>query len=195
MGSSGAPRAHAVAGARADASGPGSDVEVLVAALDGLLEQVEVLGGPDGEVARQAVAALAGVYGEALGRVLRDVPPATCRRMTDDPLVGHLMVLHGLHPDPVERRVADAVAGLQRDLGDGGSIELAGIDGEMVRVRIVDAAGRCHGVSPAVRDAILGVAPELAEVHAVMDAPSEAPRRAGTSTFIPVTALRRTAAR
>lgn len=166
----------------------GEEVEELVATLEELLEDVEAMEGGEGTVARDAVAALATVYGEALARVLADAPPATARRMADDPLVGHLMVLHGLHPDPVERRVADTVAGLGSELGSGGSLELAGVDEGVAKIRVLDGAGGSHGLSPAVRDAILGMAPELSAVEAVVEPPQ---MRTSTSTFIPLDALRR----
>jgi hypothetical protein len=73
-------------------------VEEIVGRLDALLERVESMPGEDGEAARDAVSSLALTYGEALARALAAAGPVAVERLSRDPLVGHLMVLHGLQP-------------------------------------------------------------------------------------------------
>lgn len=89
-----------------------AEVEQRLARLDGLLERIEAMPGGGGQLARETVAALAGVYGESLRRVLSVAAPGAVDVLAADPLVGHLMVLHGLHPDPaaIEEAMAAQVA-------------------------------------------------------------------------------------
>jgi hypothetical protein len=87
---------------------PLTDEEVrrLVARLNDLLERLESLPGPGGDTALAAIEALTEVYGEALARVVAALGAggATVAELAGDELIGHLLVLHGLHPDPVVAR-------------------------------------------------------------------------------------------
>ena len=154
--------------------------------LDGLLEEVEAIPGPSGEIALEAVSALAEVYGEALARLmthLAGVPPARDAAAADD-LIGHLLVLHGVHPDPVERRVTHALDELRPALQErGGDVELTGIDQGVATVRLSIKGCSSAGVEDAVREAVLAVAPELSEVAR---APAAGRPEA---TFVPLDAL------
>jgi Fe-S cluster biogenesis protein NfuA len=149
--------------------------------LDGLLAEVERIPGPAGELALEAVAALAEIYGEALARALdQAAAPAT---FVDDELLGHLLVLHGVHPDPVERRVERALDEMAPAVRErGGEVALAGIDDDGVaRVRLSVSGCGSAGVEDEVRTALLAVAPELAEVR--REVPPRAP------AFVPVESL------
>ena len=93
-------------------------------------------------------------------------PPRAAPRLVADELLGHLLVLHGIHPDPVERRVGralddDAPAVRER----GGEVALVGVlDDGVARVRLTSCGVRRGGREDEVRDAVLAVAPELPEV-------------------------------
>jgi Fe-S cluster biogenesis protein NfuA len=155
--------------------------------LDGLLEQVEAIPGPSGEIALEAVSALAEVYGEALARAvgyIADAEPGLLAAVTGDELLGHLLVLHGIHPDPVERRVAHALDELRPVLQErGGDVELAGIEAGVATVQLSIKGCSSAGVEDAVREAVLTVAPELTDVQRV---PAAGKRDA---TFVPLDAL------
>jgi Fe-S cluster biogenesis protein NfuA len=154
--------------------------------LDELLAQVEAIPGPAGELALEAVSALAEVYGEALARATAyasDVP-AVLTALTGDELLGHLLVLHGVHPEPVERRVAHALDELRPALRErGGDVELAGIDQDVATVRLSTKGCSSAGVEDAIREAVLAVAPELSDVAR---APTAGRRDAA---FVPLDAL------
>lgn len=142
-------------------------VREQLARLDELLGQVEAIPGPAGEVALDAVSALAEVYGEALARATAyaSTTPAALAAITDDELLSHLLVLHGIHPDPVDRRVAHALDDLRPALQErGGDVELAGIDEGVATVRLSVKGCSSTGVEDAVREAVLAVAPELSDV-------------------------------
>ena len=73
-----------------------------------LLEQVEALPDPDArDIATELVQALLDLYGEALARMMEHVPDAEA--LADDELISHLLMLHGIHPVPLEARVRGAL--------------------------------------------------------------------------------------
>ncbi len=165
-------------------------VQDRIGRLNELLERLEQVPGVTGEMALEAVETLTEVYGCALARVMaraaRD--SALVAALVEDELLNHLLVLHGIHPDPVEQRVARAVAEVRPAVQErGGDVELAGVDDGLasVRLSIKGCASSSAGVEDAVRDAVLAVAPELSGVRRV---PAETGR---AETLIPVDALLR----
>jgi hypothetical protein len=166
----------------ADAAPDDAAVEQTLADLDELLGRLEQLPGPAGELALEAVSALAEVYGAALARAVSIAVPAdggaTAAALAADPLLGHLMALHGIHPDPAEVRVARALG----EVHGGG--ELVGITDGVAEVRMSGGGGCGASAGPElVRDTVLAAAPELADVRAV--AAPAAP------AFIPLSSLTR----
>jgi hypothetical protein len=183
--------------ARSDPAGRLDDgeVEQLVGRVEELLGQLEGVPGPAGELAAAALGALTELYGEALGRVVAHAQggagsPALVRALTDDPLVGHLLALHGVHPDPVERRVARAVGALRLELSSlGRDVTLAGLADGVAEIRLGGGGGGCGSGGPSaeqltelIRDVVVGAAPELAEVRVVPERPT---------TFVPLGSLLR----
>lgn len=159
-----------------------------MARLDEVLGRLERMPGATAATALDAVALLTEVYGEALARVAALAAPgsALATAFGRDRLLGHLLVLHDAHPEPVERRVLRALDGVRPHLGGAGA-ELAGIDGDVARVRITgggcgSASGR---VAALVRDAVLAAAPELSEVEPVRMAERPPP------AFVPADSLLR----
>jgi hypothetical protein len=140
-------------------------VEALISRFDDDLGRVEQVPGPTVRAALDAITSLTALYGEALARVVDAADGELVRRLADDELVGHLMSLHGLHPDPVEDRVRRALAELDPRLGANGHAELAGIDEQGVaRIRVSAKGCGSAGAAEAVADAVLGEAPELTGV-------------------------------
>ena len=173
------------------AYGPGegrlddSAVEDRLTRIDDLLGRVEETPGPTAQAAVEAVGALTEVYGEGLSRILDLADEALVARFAEDQLLGHLMVLHDIHPDPVERRAERAVDGLRTIVREsGGEIELTGIDDGVARVRLdVKGCGSTTaGLEAAVREALLAAAPELSGVEQVRDPERDA-------AFVPLDTL------
>jgi hypothetical protein len=160
------------------------EVEELVDRLEGLLAAVEQMPEPDGQIAREAVSALVDVYGEGLARLVRIAgsAPGVVRAAAGDELVGHLMVLHGLHPDPPEVRVQQAISDMQACL-HGESVELASMDTSVARVSVAASGCGSGKLTSSVEDIILAAAPELDRVEATAVSPAR-------STFIPLETLR-----
>ncbi|MDG9712947.1 NifU family protein [Streptomyces sp. DH10] len=166
------------------------DVEARLARLDEVLEGLEPLPG----AATEAVRLLTEVYGEALARVLDQADEQLAERLADDELLGHLLVLHDIHPEPPERRAARAVERLRPAVRErGGDVEWAGVEGETGRVRLKTSGcgSGCGGggsdVTDAVREAVLAVAPELTAVEPLPSTPAPA--------FVPLTTLTHRGAR
>jgi hypothetical protein len=132
------------------------------------------------------VATLAELYGEALARVVEIVAePAVLAALTADELVGHLLLLHGLHPEPVADRVARAAAEASAELG--GAVEVVSVSDGVARLRV--AAPGCPSSAPATLDAISNVVVAAApELIAVQPEPVRPPRPAA---LIPAESLLR----
>ncbi|GAA2768189.1 NifU family protein [Streptomyces paradoxus] len=165
------------------------DVEARLGRLDDLLEGLETAPGPTTRSATEAVALLTEVYGEALARVLDHADDQLAERLAEDELLGHLMVLHDIHPEPAERRAARAVERLRPAVRErGGDVEWAGVEGQVARVRLTTGGGGCGSgcggggseVTDAVRAAVLAAAPELTAVEPLTET---------APAFVPLTTL------
>lgn len=175
----------------ADARVPLDDagVRVRVARLDELLERLEALPGPTTALALETVETLAAIYGEALARImdLAASVPGLPQALADDELVGHLLLLHDLHPASLEERVLGAVEEVRPYVqSPGGDVELAGIEDGVARIRLSGGCSACSGatIESAVEDAVLEAAPELLAVESVRDTVSHA------TAFVPLSSLR-----
>jgi Fe-S cluster biogenesis protein NfuA len=167
-----------------------------LARLDRLLDELEAAGGPVAETAMSVIEELTEVYGTALARVLTLAgrSPELTAAMTADELLYHLFILHDIHPTSVEDRVGAALEDVRRYArSHGGDVELAGIEGEVARVRLIGSCQGCHSSAATlqnlVTDAVLAAAPELARVEAVQDTGPGNAAMASPGTLIPAEAL------
>jgi Fe-S cluster biogenesis protein NfuA len=144
-------------------------VEQRLARIDELLGKVEQVPGPTREAALEAVATLTEVYGEALARVVTAAPEPLARRFSEDELLGHLLALHEIHPEPLPERVRRALGDVRPHLeSHGARVELVDLDATTARVRISGGCGCSAGsLEDAVREAVLALAPELTGVETV----------------------------
>jgi Fe-S cluster biogenesis protein NfuA len=141
--------------------------------IEALLEEVEAL--PDTrarETALELVQRLLDLYGEGLARIVERVDVAP---VADDEVVAHLLLLHGLHPVPLEQRVRAALEEVRPFLGThGGDVELAGVEDEVVHLRLQGSCSGCPSstvtLSNAIEAAIYKAAPDVREIVAE-DAP------------------------
>ncbi|MEA2314547.1 MAG: hypothetical protein QOI03_1239 [Solirubrobacteraceae bacterium] len=144
-------------------------VESLLGALEGLPEDSARA------VATDLAQAMLDMYGEGLGRIV-DVLAANddgtiARELGDDELVSHLLLLHGLHPVPVEERVLGALQGVLPYLeSHGGNAQLLGVRDGVVHLRLEGSCSGCPSSSMtlklAIEDAIFKAAPDIEEVRA-----------------------------
>jgi hypothetical protein len=106
--------------------------------------------------AMDAVQALVEMYGEGLARIMARVDGSA---LLDDDLIAHLLLVHDLHPVPLEERVRRALAAACDDA------VLMSIQDGVVHVRL-PAAGGCAPARLArdVEEAIQEAAPDVEEV-------------------------------
>ena len=147
-----------------------------VTRVEELLEELE--GLPDvaaREKCVELVGTLLDLYGEGMARILAQVPDPEA--LTGDELVLHLLLLHGLHPVPVEERVHAALAEVRPYAeSHGGDIQLVEIDDGVVRLLMRGSCSGCPSssatLSLAVEEAIRKVAPEIDEIEAIDEEPT-----------------------
>ncbi len=106
-----------------------------VARVDALLQDLEgAIGAVPVDTAIELAQALLDLYGEGLARIVgyiadRDADGELARALASDELVSHLLLLHGLHPVPLETRVREALAEVRPYLeSHGGDVELLEIE-------------------------------------------------------------------
>ena len=153
-------------------------------------------GGPAAyERAVQLVGEVTDLYGAGLERMLRMAVSADARLpelLVRDDLVASLLLVHGLHPHGVDRRVEVALDRVRPYLGShGGDVTLLGLvdgpDGVTVRLQFAGSCQSCPSsavtLELTVEDAIRSAAPEVTSIEVVSAAAS--------ATVIPAAALLR----
>ncbi|RAX46392.1 hypothetical protein DQ354_05575 [Arthrobacter sp. AQ5-06] len=156
--------------------------------------------GAGGAVARgraeDLVRQVTDMYGSGLGRILEildeqgKLDDGTLAALASDELVSGLLIIHGLHPESMETRVAGALDSVRPYLGShGGDVELLDISPEgVVRLKLLGTCQGCPSSSVtlkfAVEEAIETAAPEVTAIEVV-----EAEKHAATPALIPVDAL------
>ena len=158
-----------------------------------LLDATATGGAAARERAEQLVREVVELYGAGLGRIvaLLDDPAAIDRLATDD-LVASLLLVHGLHPHDLRRRVSDALERVRPYLGShGGDVHLLDIVGESANYTVqLQFSGSCKScpssavtLELAVEDAIRAAAPEVSSIEVVAAQPDP------TTAVIPAESL------
>lgn len=169
----------------------GSTAEPASGAVDpeALIEHIQALTdrlGSSGDAATRAVAeelmaSVIQMYGEGLERILEVVaagPSAEAMQgaLMEDPLVATMLMIHDLHPVPIEDRVREALEKVRPYMeSHGGDVELLGIDEGVVHLRLEGSCKTCSASSStlelAVRQALEETAPDLVgmEVEGVVE--------------------------
>lgn len=148
-----------------------------VARVEALLEEVEGLRDPLArEKANEVAQALLELYGEGLERMVgaiaeHDGDGRLAEAFAADELVSHLLLLHDLHPVPLEERVRGALEDVRPYLeSHGGNVELAGVEEGVVRLRLQGSCSGCPSSTAtlklAIEDAVRRAAPEVEEIEA-----------------------------
>jgi Fe-S cluster biogenesis protein NfuA/nitrite reductase/ring-hydroxylating ferredoxin subunit len=149
-------------------------------------------GGPvASERAEQLVREVTDLYGAGLERMLQIAVAANPRLVetfVDDDLVASLLLVHGLHPHDVERRIGDALDTVRPYLGShGGDVHLLEVAGDVVRLQFSGSCKSCPSsavtLELAVEDAVRAAAPEISSIEVVAAEPT------ATSSVIPAETL------
>jgi Fe-S cluster biogenesis protein NfuA/nitrite reductase/ring-hydroxylating ferredoxin subunit len=153
-----------------------AEAQERVGRIERLLEEVEGLADPAArEAATGVVEALLELYGEGLARIVDHVAErddgAIAAALAADELVAHLLLLHGLHPVPLEARVRGALDEVRPYLAShGGGVELLGVEEGVARLRMQGSCNGCPSsaatLALAIEDAIHKAAPDVVAIEA-----------------------------
>jgi Fe-S cluster biogenesis protein NfuA/nitrite reductase/ring-hydroxylating ferredoxin subunit len=169
--------------------GPGSDTQWRTAGdrIQTLLDSCAAGGATAYERAQDLVREVVGLYGAGLERIMRLAAETSAadaglaERLATDDLVASLLLVHGLHPHDVHRRVSDALDRVRPYLGShGGDVDLREITEEPEGARVLLAfQGSCKScpssavtLELAVQDAIRAAAPEICSIEVVTATPA-----------------------
>src|SRR6201997_4106039 len=161
-----------------------------------LLDSCAAGGGAAHERAQQLVREVVGLYGAALERIMSELAEHAgqdsrlIERLATDDLVASLLLVHGLHPHDVHRRVSQALGRVRPYLGShGGDVDLLEIadgppgaqPGEMtLRLAFKGSCKSCPSsavtLELAVEDAGRAAAPEISDIEGVAAATTTRPR-------------------
>lgn len=148
--------------------------------IEELLGEIESF--PDPTIRRKAeeiVQGLLTLYGEGLARILsaiwdqddRTASTQILDALIEDELVTHLLLLHDLHPVPVEERVQHALEQVRPYLeSHGGNVELLKVDHGVAKLRLQGSCSGCPSSTAtlklAIEEAIRKAAPDLESIEA-----------------------------
>ncbi|MGX9791023.1 NifU family protein [Mycobacterium sp. MMS18-G62] len=140
-----------------------------------LLDASAAGGAAARERAEQLVREVTDLYGAGLERMMHvavAANPELAEEFTRDNLVASLLLVHGLHPHSVERRIHDALKTVRPYLGShGGDVSLLGVDGDVVRLQFSGSCKSCPSsavtLELAVEDAVRAAAPEISSIEVV----------------------------
>jgi Fe-S cluster biogenesis protein NfuA/nitrite reductase/ring-hydroxylating ferredoxin subunit len=143
--------------------------------IEELLASLRARSGAAADAAEELVRLLVGMYGDGMAVIVAAVAAAgepgreIMDRLTADPLVEGLLLLHGLHPLDVDARIQQALDQVRPYLGShAGGVRYLGVRDGVARLRL---EGTCHGcpsstvtVRLAIEGAVQDAAPEVTEV-------------------------------
>jgi Fe-S cluster biogenesis protein NfuA len=142
--------------------------------VESLLAQLESVDEPARGIATEALGTLVELYGEALARLVAHVPAAT---LAGDDVIGHLLLLHGLHPHDAAARVAQALAEIQPALSrQGAEVAVTEIADGVARLTLSAGAAGCQSqtLRTLVEETVRGAGPDLERIEIETLAPPPA---------------------
>jgi Fe-S cluster biogenesis protein NfuA/nitrite reductase/ring-hydroxylating ferredoxin subunit len=138
--------------------------------LQAELESVD--NSPTRDLAEELVSAVVQMYGAGLERIVSTVVGAgedgarLATSLTEDPLVAMLLLIHDLHPVPLEDRVRAALDSVRPYMeSHGGGVELLGLENGIARIFLRGSCSDCSASSVtlelAIKQALEDAAPDL----------------------------------
>ena len=163
------------------------DTEQLVERVEELQSALEACGEsvPRG-LAEELVSAVVQMYGAGLGRILGTLSEAgpegerIAISLLDDPLVATLLLIHDLHPVPLEQRVQQALDSVRPYMeSHGGNVELLSLEDGIARIHLQGSCSDCSASSVtlelAIKQALEEAAPDLEGLEVEGVAPQALP--------------------
>jgi len=146
--------------------------------IDALVKRLDSIPDPSlRAAAKELIQSVMDLHGAAVERTLEIVAgteqgTATIDSLGDDPLVGSLLLLYGLHPLDLETRILRAIAKLQSIVrGYGGKANLVSSnvssnEGEVcIQVHGIGSASAAKAARAAIEEEIYTFAPDLASLE------------------------------
>jgi Fe-S cluster biogenesis protein NfuA/nitrite reductase/ring-hydroxylating ferredoxin subunit len=152
---------------------PTEGPERLVARVQELQERLEAAPDPaTRELAEELVSAVVQMYGAGLEQIIEALFAAgedgerIAARLTEDPLLATLLLIHDLHPVPLAERVQDALDSVRPYMeSHGGNVELLSLERGVARIRLQGSCSDCSASSVtlelAIKQALEEAAPDL----------------------------------
>ena len=163
------------------------DTEQLVERVQDLQAALEACGEsvPRG-LAEDLMSAVVQMYGAGLERILATLLEAgadgerIAGLLADDPLVATLLLIHDLHPVPLEQRVQQALDSVRPYMeSHGGNVELLSIEHGVARIHLRGSCSDCSASSVtlelAIKQALEDAAPDLEGLEVEGVAPQSLP--------------------
>jgi Fe-S cluster biogenesis protein NfuA/nitrite reductase/ring-hydroxylating ferredoxin subunit len=160
------------------------ELQKRLARVDALVGELQQLPDPASRaLVEELLSTVLDLHGEALSRMLTALGPRgepaadrLLKAMADDDLIRGVLLLHGLHPIDLRTRVETALESVRPYMrSHGGGVELLGVSGDIVRIRL---EGHCQGcpssivtLKLAVEKAIYEAAPDIAGIEVADAAP------------------------
>ena len=145
--------------------------------IEGLVKTIEELPDPDARASAIAlVQSLMEFHGDALDRLMEIVAASGAHgyemfdRFSADEKVSSLLLLYGLHPQPLETRVVNALDKVRPYLDShGGNVELISVNEGVVRLRLTGSCKSCPSstqtLKNAIEESILAAAPDVVSIE------------------------------
>lgn len=139
-----------------------------------LIEQIEVISDPASrELMQKCIGSLLELYGDGLARImahLDSADPAVIEAFTKDDVIRALLLVHGLHPVPVEQRLKEALETVRPYMeSHGGNIEVVSVEDGVATLRLEGHCKSCPSSTAtmelAVRSAIEEACPDLDRIQ------------------------------
>ncbi|MGH9945061.1 MAG: NifU family protein [Pyrinomonadaceae bacterium] len=146
--------------------------------VEGLIRKIENLPDPEARAAAvELMQSLMDFHGAGLDRLMEIVSEsgeagyAVFDKFAEDDVVASLLLLYGLHPVPLETRVLGALDKVRPYLDShGGNVELLGVEGGVVRLRLQGSCKTCPSsamtLKLAIEEAVYAAAPDVAAIEA-----------------------------
>ncbi|HTX13312.1 MAG TPA: NifU family protein [Solirubrobacteraceae bacterium] len=149
------------------------DIQQLVERVQDLQAQLD--STPDSatrEVAEELVSAVVQMYGAGLERIVESLQQGgsaggqIAASLAEDPLVATLLLIHDLHPVPLEQRVQGALDSVRPYMeSHGGNVELLSLQDGIARIHLRGSCSDCSASSVtlelAIKQALEEAAPDL----------------------------------
>jgi Fe-S cluster biogenesis protein NfuA/nitrite reductase/ring-hydroxylating ferredoxin subunit len=152
---------------------PRAASEQLVERVEDLQSRLEACGGSvPRELAEELVSAVVQMYGAGLEQIIGALMIAgedgerIAASLAEDPLLATLLLIHDLHPVPLEQRVQNALDSVRPYMeSHGGNVELLSLEHGVARIHLRGSCSDCSAsavtLELAIKQALEEAAPDL----------------------------------